>query len=71
MKKIIALSALTLVLSGCAIQEPNVAYRVPEGGVEPVYVYPLEPMVGESIVIDGRPYYRHYHNGHSYYHHHR
>ena len=59
----------SLLISACTIQGQG-AYRMPITTVEPVFVYPPEPFVGETIIINDRPYYRHYHNGRYYYHHH-
>jgi len=36
---------------------------------EPIVVYPAAPVIQESILIEGRPYYRHNYRGRYYYHH--
>ena len=67
MIKLLSLSIITIGgLSACAVvPEERVYYQ----GPNPVTVYPAQPIVEESIVIGGIPYYRYYHNGRYYYHH--
>ena len=68
---LLLITTLTTVLSGCTIQEYPLSYKIPAPTGEPVLIYPPEPIVGETIIINGRPYYRYYHGGHYYYHHKR
>jgi len=65
--KVFGLSAILGSLTACAVPSTSVYYREPGVPVYPVYAE--QPFLNEQIVIDGRPYYRHYHNGVPYYHH--
>jgi len=67
----LAIGFCCMSLSGCVVSERPVAYGPRAVGPEPVLVYPAEPLVGETVVIDGLPFYRHYYNGRPYYHHRR
>ncbi len=66
MKKYLLLASASLCLTGCVIPNQQAAVEP-----APVLVYTAEPIVGETIVIDRVPYYRHYVDGHVYYHHRR
>ena len=69
MKKSLSLIAVSLCLSGCVVPNQPVVYQGAVVEPEPVLVYPVEPWVGETVVIGGVPYYRHYVDGRVYYHH--
>jgi len=71
MIKSLSLVAAMLCLSACVVPNNAVVYEPPVVNGNPVLVYPAEPLVGETVIIEGRPYYRHYHNGAPYYHHSR
>ncbi len=79
MKRYLSITVASLCLSGCVatvpVQPPRaVVYQAPPPVVaapSPVLVYPAQPLVGESIIIEGVPYYRNYLHGHPYYHHRR
>lgn len=66
--KILGFSMAVLGLTACAVPGEQVYYSQ---GFEPVWVYPEAPFTSESIIIEGRPYYRHYHEGRAFYHHRR